>query len=68
LQISVEALMIQLLSDLQIRHFDLSAILEKAMKESVHVEDGDGDIIHPGGELSALFAQYLFEKGLLQQN
>jgi hypothetical protein len=58
----------QILNELQIRYFDLYAISEKAIKENVHVQDGDGDILHPSGELSALFAQYLFEKELLNQN
>lgn len=59
---------ISLLDELGIRYFDLYPISEKAMKENVHVQEGEGDILHPSSELSALFAQYLFKNGLLTQN
>jgi hypothetical protein len=57
---------IQILKELGIRYFDLSEISEKAIKDNVHVQETDGDILHPGDELSMLFAKYLFEKRLLK--
>lgn len=59
---------IQILNELGIRYFDLFDVAEEAIKDNVHVQETDGDILHPSKELSLLFAQYLFEKGLLKQN
>ena len=58
---------IEILNDLGIRDFDLFEISEKAIKDNVPVRETKGDILHPSKELSVLFAEYLFEEGLLRK-
>ncbi len=54
-----------ILEGLGIRYFDLFEISAQAIEDGVNVQEAGGHW-HPSREVSALFAAYLFENGLLE--
>ena len=61
------ALMLEILTDLGIRHFDLLATSDEAIREGVQVQASPGDPWHPSDAAATRFARYLYERGLVQE-
>jgi len=55
----------KILQDLDIRYFDLSGILNKAISEKVKLGSTEEDLWHPSDELSLYFARYLYDNQFL---
>jgi hypothetical protein len=53
---------IDILKQLEIRHFDLFYPLDKAIREGVKIQDNKSDIWHPSRELSFFFSEHLQKK------
>lgn len=56
---------LRILDDAGIRYFDLYSVSTQAIEDGVNVQEAGGHW-HPSEEVSALFAAYLFENGLLK--
>jgi acyl-CoA reductase-like NAD-dependent aldehyde dehydrogenase len=55
------------LHDLRIDHVDLLPSLIDAIQRHIPIQESPGDIWHPSIELSAMFAQYIRNHGMLEQ-
>jgi len=61
----MRSMILTVLDQLKIRHFDLFDELQSAIRSGVNVQEGTGDHWHPSADVSERFARYLYESGLL---
>ena len=61
------ALILEILTDLRIQHYDLLAVSDEAIREGVQVQESPGDSWHPSDAAAAHFARYLYGRGLVKQ-
>lgn len=58
-------ILLYIVRNLQIRHFDLMEPLQQAIAAKVPLEKNKGDYWHPTSEASSVFAEYLFRNSFL---
>jgi lysophospholipase L1-like esterase len=63
-ELSAHQQILRILEEENIRYFDLFAPFQNAIQQGVRVQEHPGDAWHPSGEISEVFAEYLFEHRL----
>lgn len=56
---------LEILSDLGIRHFDLAPIVQRSIEDGIEVQDPPGDNAHPSAAAAERITQHLMGEGLL---
>lgn len=59
---------ISILSDLNIRRYDLVELLNMAIDSGVSMQQDPGDTWHPSDEMAIFLGEYLYEKDILKIN
>lgn len=57
---------LSILDGLQIRYFDLTHLIDNAIKDGIKLQDYHYDIIHPSSELGLYFSKYLYENRIFE--